>query len=88
VDGGNVDKVLIVPRQALFEGEGKTTLYVRAGGVDAFSPRQIKVLHRTESQIAIEGVDEGTEVALVDPVAALKLSGATTSTSSPAGVKK
>jgi len=88
VDGGNVDKVLIVPRQALFEVEGKTTLYVRAGGVDAFSPRQIKVLHRTESQIAIEGVDEGTEVALVDPVAALKLSGATTSTSSPAGVKK
>jgi hypothetical protein len=87
IDGGNVDKVLIVPRQALFEVDGKSTLYVRAGGADAFSPRQIKVLHRTESQIAIEGVDEGTEVALVDPVAALKLSGTTTS-SSPLGGKK
>lgn len=89
VDGGKVDKVLIVPRQALFEVEGKSTLYVRAGGAaDAFSPRQIKVLHRTESQIAIEGADEGTEVALVDPVAALKLSGTGTTSTTTAGVKK
>jgi len=90
VDGGNVDKVLLVPRQALFEVEGKTMVYVRVGAADAFSARQVKVLHRTESQVAIEGVDEGTDVALVDPVAALKLSGATTTntSSSPAGVKK
>jgi hypothetical protein len=88
INGGTVDKVLIVPRQALFEIEGKSTLYVRSGGADAFSPRQIKVLHRTESQIAIEGVDEGTEVALVDPVAALKLSGTSTTGTNPMGVKK
>jgi multidrug efflux pump subunit AcrA (membrane-fusion protein) len=89
VNGGTVDKVLLVPRQALFEIDGKPTLYVRAGGADAFSPRQVKVLHRTESQVAIEGIDEGTEVALVDPVAALKLSGATTTAgSNPIGAKK
>jgi hypothetical protein len=88
IDGGTVDKVLLVPRQALFEIEGKSTLYVRAGSADAFSPKQVKVLHRTESQIAIEGVDEGTEVALVDPVAAMKLSGAPTTSSSPLGGKK
>jgi len=88
IDGGNVDKVLLVPRQALFEIDGKSTLYVRAGSADAFSPKQVKVLHRTESQIAIEGVDEGTEVALVDPVAAMKLSGAPTTGSSPLGGKK
>jgi Cu(I)/Ag(I) efflux system membrane fusion protein len=88
IDGGNVDKVLLVPRQALFETDGKPTLYVRAGGADAFSPRQVKVLHRTESQIAIEGVDEGVEVALVDPVAALKLSGTSTTGANPIGVKK
>ncbi|HEX5071336.1 MAG TPA: efflux RND transporter periplasmic adaptor subunit [Vicinamibacterales bacterium] len=88
VDGGVVENVLLVPRQALFEIDGKPNLYVRAGGADAFSPRQVKVLHRTESQIAVEGADEGTEVALVDPIAALKLSGTGTTGSSPMGVKK
>jgi hypothetical protein len=88
VNGGTVDHVLLVPRQALFEIDGKPTLYVRTGGADSFSPRQVKVLHRTESQIAIEGLDEGTEVALVDPVAALKLNGATTTGSNPLGGKK
>lgn len=88
IDGGTVDRVLIVPRQALFDIEGKPTVYVRSGGADAFSPRQVKVLHRTESQIAIEGADEGTEVALIDPVAAMKLSGTPASGSNPIGGKK
>jgi hypothetical protein len=47
------------------------------------------VLHRTESQIGLEGIDEGAEVALVDPVAALKLSGTkTTPGAGPMDVKK
>jgi hypothetical protein len=80
--------MLIVPRQALFEIDGKPTVYVRAGGAEAFTPKQIKILHRTETQIAIEGLDEGVEVALVDPVAAMKLNGASTTSSGPMGVKK
>ena len=77
-----------MPRQALFEIGGKPTVYVRTGSGDAFVPRQVKVLHRTESQVAIEGVDEGFEVALVDPVAALKLGGAASPASSPMDAKK
>jgi HlyD family secretion protein len=88
VDGGTVNNLLLVPRQALFETDGKPTVYVRAAGAEAFVPRQVKVLHRTESQVAVEGIDEGTAVALVDPVAAMKLSGASTPASGQAGAKK
>jgi hypothetical protein len=31
------------------------------------------VLHRSEDQIAVDGLSEGLEVSLVDPVAAMKL---------------
>jgi HlyD family secretion protein len=78
VQSDPVDDVLLLPRQALFEFDGKPTVYVQTGA-DTFVPKQIKVLHRTESQIAIEGVDEGMYVALVDPVAAMKLRGAAAS---------
>jgi hypothetical protein len=88
VDAGTVDKVLLMPRQALFEVDGKPTVYMRSGGADAFVPRQVKVLRRTESQVAVEGLDEGAEVALVDPVAALKLGGAASAASSPTDVRK
>ena len=34
---------------------------------DRFEQRPVKVAQRTESRVAIEGLAEGTEVALVDP---------------------
>ena len=89
VAGETVKNVLLLPRQALFEIDGKPIVYLRTGSGEAFSPRPVKVLHRTESQIAVEGVDEGAEVALVDPVAAMKLSGTKTPAGSgPMDVKK
>jgi HlyD family secretion protein len=57
--------VLQAPRQAVFEKEGKSIVYVRSGGT--FTPREVKVLHRSESAVVVEGVTEGTEVALADP---------------------
>jgi multidrug efflux pump subunit AcrA (membrane-fusion protein) len=56
---------LYVPRQALFEKEGKPVVYVRKGA--AFEPREVKLVQRTESHVLIEGLAEGTEVALVNP---------------------
>jgi hypothetical protein len=91
VQGKTVDNVLLLPRQALFDMDGKPIVYLRSGAGDAFAPKEIKVIHRTENQIAIEGVDEGSEVALVDPVAAIKLGGeraAAGAASSPTGVGK
>ena len=29
--------------------------------------KEVKILHRNESRVVIEGIDEGTEIALVDP---------------------
>jgi HlyD family secretion protein len=89
VSGETVKNILLLPRQALFEVDGKPIVYLKTGSGESFSPKPIKVLHRTESQIGLEGIDEGAEVALVDPVAALKLSGTkTTPGAGPMDVKK
>jgi multidrug efflux pump subunit AcrA (membrane-fusion protein) len=79
--GTRVDNVLHIPRQAIFEKGGKPVVYLRVG--DHFDVRPIQATHRTESRIAIEGLPEGAEVALVNPdtVAA----GATKPGSSAAG---
>ena len=34
---------------------------------DRFEQREVKVVQRTESRAAVEGLPEGTEIALVDP---------------------
>ena len=82
--GTRVDNVLHVPRQAIFEKSGKPVVYVRVG--DRFEARAVKPTHRTESRVAVEGLAEGTEVALVNPEAAKPK---TASTPSPtAGVPK
>jgi multidrug efflux pump subunit AcrA (membrane-fusion protein) len=65
VQGGETKDVLLVPAQALFEKDGKPILYVRVGS--GFEPRPVKVAQRTESQVALEGVAEGTVVAVVNP---------------------
>jgi HlyD family secretion protein len=65
VTGPRIDDVLIVPRQAIFEREGRTMLYVKTA--TGFEARDVKVAHRGESRAAIEGVDDGTEVALIRP---------------------
>jgi multidrug resistance efflux pump len=82
--GTRVENVLHVPRQAIFEKNGKPVVYVRNG--DRFDAKEIKATQRTETRIAIEGVTEGTEVALVNPDTAEK-AGPKVSTS-PAGVAK
>jgi multidrug resistance efflux pump len=68
VNGPTLDRVLYVPRHAVFERDGKPIVYARTGG--AFEPRTVQVKHRTESHAVIEGVASGTEIALVDPTAA------------------
>ncbi len=63
--GNTVDNVLWVPRHAIFEKDGKPHLYVRDAG--GFTATPVSITHRTESRVVIEGVNEGIEVALVDP---------------------
>ncbi len=63
--GPRIEDALILPRQAVFERDGKSVVFVRAG--DGFEPHEIRVLHRTEARVGIDGVDEGTDVALIQP---------------------
>ncbi len=61
-----VPNAIHVPMQAVFEKDGKPTVYVRIGG--AFEPRAIKPLKRSESVMVVaEGVKPGEIVALADP---------------------
>ena len=65
VEGGQTKDLLLVPPQALFDKDGKPFVYVEQGS--SFVAHPVKVVRRTESQVAIEGVPEGTVVALVNP---------------------
>jgi HlyD family secretion protein len=65
IAGSTVDNVLHVPRQAVFEKNGKPIVYLRVG--DHFEAREIRPQHRTEARIALTGVDADTEVALINP---------------------
>ena len=62
--------VLYVPRTALFLKDNKRIVYVRHGAT--FDAREVKIQAENESRAAIEGVDAGTEIALVDPTAPKK----------------
>jgi HlyD family secretion protein len=63
---GDVKKgVLLIPRQALFLRDGKRIVYVKSG--KEFEPREVKIQSETESLAAIDGLNEGNEVALIDP---------------------
>jgi hypothetical protein len=68
VQGKEIPDALHVPRQAVFEKNGKTHVFLKVG--DRFEQREVKVEHLTESRAAISGVPDGSEVALTDPTAA------------------
>jgi HlyD family secretion protein len=57
--------VLWLPSQALFESDGRTFVYVRSGVM--FSPKDVKLVRRSETRVVIEGLTEGQVVALANP---------------------
>ena len=67
LDGKEIPGAIHVPRQAVFDKNGKNHVFVKTG--DHFEQREVKVEQRTESRVAISGVSEGAEIALVDPTA-------------------
>jgi len=65
IAAGEVKSVLYLPPQAVFAKADNPVAYVRQGSV--FVPQKIKITRRSETRVAIEGLAEGTEVALVNP---------------------
>jgi multidrug efflux pump subunit AcrA (membrane-fusion protein) len=65
IDGRQVENAVHVPRQAVFDKNGKNFVYLQIG--DRFERRDIKVENVTESRAVISGLNEGDVIALVDP---------------------
>jgi HlyD family secretion protein len=68
--GDRENKVLFVPRQALFMRDGKPVVYVKNG--KGFEQHGIKILCENESRAAIEGLNVDDTIALLDPTAPKK----------------
>jgi hypothetical protein len=73
VRSGPVDGCLYVP----LPGDGTQ-----------FESRAVKVLHRSETMVAIEGIDAGIEVALVHPASVRAIITASEPPAATAGVSK
>ena len=65
IAGTVIRDALYLPPQALFEKEGRFRVYVRRE--KRFEGREVRITFRSESQVVVEGLDEGAEVALVNP---------------------
>jgi len=67
LEGKDIPNAIHVPRQAVFDKNGKNYVFVKTG--ERFEQRDVKVEQRTESRVVLSGLVEGTEIALVDPTA-------------------
>jgi HlyD family secretion protein len=65
IHGNKLSNVLYLPPQCLFDRDGKQIIYAKTGA--GFEPQEVKVRYRTETRVIVEGVNEGVEVALVNP---------------------
>lgn len=63
--GDDIKKALWIPREAVFEKDGKQIVY--AEGANGFEPRSVQIRYLTEGKAVIDGLRVGTEVAVIDP---------------------
>jgi HlyD family secretion protein len=62
---GTLPNSLWVPSQALFESDSRTYVYLETPS--GFTPRDVKLVRRSESQVVLTGLREGQLVALANP---------------------
>ncbi len=62
---GTLPNSLWIPSQALFESDSRTYVYLETPS--GFTPRDVKLVRRSESQVVLTGVQEGQVVALANP---------------------
>lgn len=84
VHGARLSNVLFLPAQSLFDKDGKPVVYVKHG--NDFEAASVQVKYRTESRIVIEGLPEGTEVAVANPTTKQKTGAKATSALASGGM--
>ena len=72
--GDQMRNVLSIPRQAVFLKDGKRIVYVKHG--TGYDQQIVTIPGETESRSIVDGLPEGTQIALIDPTAPQKPSGA------------
>jgi HlyD family secretion protein len=65
IKGNAMKNALSIPRQAVFQKNSKPVVYVRRG--EEWESREIRIKYLTESRAVLDGLDENTEVAMVNP---------------------
>jgi HlyD family secretion protein len=65
ITGQAYDNVLYLPRTAVFDVNGRPTVYVRSSG--GFDAHEVRVRAWTDSVAVVENIEPSAEVALVDP---------------------
>jgi HlyD family secretion protein len=81
--GDDIEKALWVPREAVFEKDGKQIVYAR--DANGFEPRSIQIRFLSEGLAIINGMKVGTEVAVIDPSQKAAGSAKPAATSGPMG---
>ena len=61
----SLEAVLWAPSQAVFERDGRTYVYLKTPS--GFTPHDVTLVRRSESQVILAGVNEGDAVALSNP---------------------
>jgi len=65
VQGPTLKNVIHLPRQVLFEKDGKPVVYVREG--KDFTPRPVQVASMTETRVVLRDFPTDVDVALINP---------------------
>jgi HlyD family secretion protein len=83
IEGREIPDAIHVPRQAVFERNGKNHVFLKIG--DRFEQREVVITQMTESRLVVEGLEPGAEIALVDPTALPAAGPAATAPPMPGG---
>ena len=66
ITGAPIKAARYLPRQAVFEQDGKPVVFIRHGR--SFEPKQVNIADRTETYVVVTDLPVGTEVALRNPL--------------------
>jgi hypothetical protein len=66
--------VVYLPRVAIFPKDGKRIVYVKKG--NRYEQHEVTIQYQNESRAAVQGLQMGDQVAIVDPTAPRKATGA------------